>query len=114
MVSDFSFAAHRWESEIEPRRRYVCTLPAVALMLAGVATDVRLDAGRRNNAKACLDAMTSKELFRTGVAGDYAEVCQMFVRSFDVNDGDPSAEALELSAFREKLDALFIRRNILC
>ena len=43
--------------------------------------------------------MTSKDLFRTGVAGDYAEVCQMFVRSFDVNDGDPSAEALELSAF---------------
>ena len=114
VVRDFSFSAIRWESETEPRRRYVCTLAAVALMLADVATDVRADAGRRNNAKACLDAMTSKELFRTGVAGDYAEVCQMFVRSFDVNDGDPSAEALELSAFKQKLDVLFIRGNILC
>jgi hypothetical protein len=111
---DFSFSAIRWESESEPRRRYACTLVAVALMLSDVVTDTRLDASKRRRAKEALEAMTSRELLRTGVVGDYSEVCMEFSGWFDENDGDPSAEVPEMRAFQEKLRSLFVDSHILC
>jgi hypothetical protein len=111
---DYSFSAIRWESESEPRRRYACTLVAVALMLSDIVTDTRLEASKRRRAKEALEAMTSRELLRTGVVGDYSEVCMEFIRWFDENDGDPSAEVPEMRAFQEKLRSLFVDSYILC
>jgi len=69
-----SYAPHRFESWADPRRKYVCCLNAIALMLADIASDTRLPAAQRERAEACLDAMSPKDILEAGIAADFGEI----------------------------------------
>jgi len=75
IMRHFSFAAHRFESWTAPRRKYVCCLLAVALLLAEVAGDSRRNASERRQAEEALAAMTPQNLLEVGLAADFGEIC---------------------------------------
>ena len=95
-----SYALHRFESWVEPRRRYACILHAVALLLAEVAGDARRKPADRARAERCLEAMTPQELREIGCSADWGEVCQRFLREFDCADRDATTSATRLDGWR--------------
>jgi hypothetical protein len=74
ILRHFSHAPQRFESWACPMRKYACTLNAVALLLADVASDDRQSTAKRQMAQQCLDAMTPKDLWTTGFVGDFGEI----------------------------------------
>ena len=59
-------------------RKYACILNAVALLLADIASDDRHPKEKRQMAQQCLDAMTPKDLWATGIAGDFGEISMRY------------------------------------
>lgn len=108
------FAQQRFESFVVPRRRYVCLIHAVALVLVLRAGDMRRDASERKSAQTTLDAMTGADCFVAGLAGDYGEVCLEFLRQFDVTDHDPACTPGEVSTFIARLRRLFVQGYVIC
>ena len=74
IMRHFSYAPQRFESESDPRRKYVCSLNAIALLLADVAGDRRCNSEERARALKSLDAMTPQDILEAGLAADYCEV----------------------------------------
>ena len=109
------FVQPRFESFVSPRRRYVCLLRAIAMVLATKAGDERLDSKVQRRAEAALKAMSqAKDCFVAGLAGDYGEVCLEFLRYFDVRDHDPARAAQEVREFVMALQQLFVQGYVLC
>ncbi len=108
VMRHFSFAAHRFESLIEPRRKYACVLHAVVLLLADIAGDSRRTVADRKQAEEALDAMTTQDLLETGLAGDFAEVALRALRRFDQADPDPALASFALADFADQARRLFI------
>ena len=103
ILRHFSFAPHRFESWASPMRKYACILNAVALLLADVAGDNRQSRARRDMAEKCLDAMTPRDLFETGIVGDFGGI--------SMRRGAPSLTTM----FRcEPKQIWRIRANALC
>ena len=89
-----AFVQPRFESFVAPRRRYVCLLRAIAMVLATKAGDARQGSDVQRRAEAALAAMAkSEDCFVAGLAADYGEVCLEFLRKFDVTDHDPARTA---------------------
>ena len=107
-----SFAQPRFESFVVPRRRYVCLLRALPLLLAVRAGDMRLDAKVRAAAETALEAMTGADCFTAGLAGDYGEVCLEFLRKFDQTDHDPARTLVEVENFVRSLRHLFVQEYV--
>ena len=78
IMRHFRFAPHRFESSAGPRRRYVCCLHAIALLLADMAGDQRRQKEERERAEHALDAMTPQDIFEAGVSSDFTSECQRF------------------------------------
>ena len=74
IMRHYAYAPQRFESWANPMRNYACTLNAVALLLADVAGDARHPRARREMAQQCLDAMTPRDLWETGIVGDFGEI----------------------------------------
>ena len=74
ILRHFSHAPQRFESWADPMRKYACILNAVALLLADVAGDDRQTKAKREMAQTCLDAMTPRDLWETGIVGDFGEI----------------------------------------
>ena len=74
IMRHYAYAPQRFESWANPMRKYACTLNAVALLLADVAGDERQTKQRREMAQQCLDAMTPRDLWETGIVGDFGEI----------------------------------------
>lgn len=74
ILRHYSYAPQRFESWANPMRKYACTLNAVALLLADVAGDERQTKRQREMAQQCLDAMTPRDLWETGVVADFGEI----------------------------------------
>ena len=74
VMRHFGFAAHRFESWTNPRRRYACAIHAMALLLAEMAGDTRRKKDERQRAETALAAMTPQNLFEVGLACDYGEI----------------------------------------
>ena len=108
VLKHFCYAPHRFESWIEPRRRYACILHATALLLADLAGDTRRNLVDRKLAEQCLDAMTPQGLLETGFAADWGELCRRFLRIFDVEDRDPTTTAVVFQEFAEAVRTLFV------
>ena len=113
VMRHFGFAAHRFESWTDPRRRYACTLHAIILLLAEMAGDSRRPKEHRQRAEACLEAMTAQRLFEVGLACDYGEISMRFLREFDKGDFDPCQTAQLLDRFDKTLRTLFVEGWIL-
>ena len=75
IIRHISFAPHRFESFVGPRRQYVCMLNAIFLCLAGVANDVRQERSVRDRAVTAMESMTPRDIFEAGLAGDFGEIC---------------------------------------
>ena len=75
IIRHISFAPHRFESFVGPRRQYVCLLNAIFLCLAGVANDIRQDRAVRDRAVTAMESMTARDIFEAGLAGDFGEIC---------------------------------------
>jgi len=109
------FVQPRFESFATPRRRYVCLLRAIAMVLAVKAGDDRQDSGVQRRADAALKVMgQSEDCFIAGLAGDYGEVCLEFLRYFDVRDHDPARTAQQVEDFLQALRQLFVKGYVLC
>ena len=115
VLRHLAFVQPRFESFVSPRRRYVCLLRAIAMVLARKAGDERLGSAVQRRAEAALTAMSkSSDCFVAGLAGDYGEVCLEFLRKFDVTDHDPARTAREVDEFKRSLQTLFVQGYVLC
>lgn len=112
IMRHFSYAEQRFDSFASPMRKYVCMVNAVALLLAAVATDGRLDRPTRLRATQSLEAMTEESLMSAGVTADYAEECTDFIRKFDVTDHDPAITARQRRSFLQRMRVLFLQGHI--
>ena len=108
VMRHFSFAAHRFESMNEPRRKYACVLHAVVLLLADMAGDSRRKKEERQHAEEILDAMTTQDLLETGLAGDFAECATQALRRFDRSDSDPALASAAIADFTDIVRRLFV------
>ena len=107
VLRHMAFVQPRFESFVTPRRRYVCLLRAVAMVLATKAGDERLDSNVQKRADAALNAMSKiEDCFVAGLAGDYGEVCLEFLRSFD---DDPARTVGQVDQVVHTLRQLFIK-----
>ena len=113
VMRHFSFAAHRFESMNEPRRKYACVLHAVVLLLADMAGDSRRTKDERKRAEEILDAMTTQDLLETGLAGDFCECAMRALRRFDVADPDPALASTAVADFADNVRKLFVDGHIL-
>jgi hypothetical protein len=113
VMRHFSFAAHRFESMNEPRRKYACVLHAVILLLADIAGDSRRKKEDRVRAEESLDAMSTQDLLETGLAGDFAELAMQTLRLFDRSDPDPALASAAVADFADRVRRLFIDGYIL-
>ena len=75
VMRHFSFAPHRFESWTGPRRKYICCMHAIALLLAEMAGDSRRLPRERALAEQSLKAMTCQNLIEVGLAADFGEIC---------------------------------------
>lgn len=107
VLKHFSFVQPRFESYVGPRRKYICLLQAIAMLLASVAGDQRNKKAMRERAEAALDAMTPGDTLACGLAADFAEVSLTFLRLFDCDDHDPATTSSQKAAFQEILHTLF-------
>ena len=116
MLRHLAFVQPRFESfVVSPRRRYVCLLRAIAMVLATKAGDERLESAVQRRAEAALSAMEkSEDCFVAGLAGDFGEVCLEFLRKYDVTDHDPARTAREVREFNFALKTLFVQGYVLC
>ena len=78
------------------------------------AGDAREKADVRNRCEAALQAMTGKDCFVAGLAGDYGEMCAQFLRLFDVHDHDPARTSTQLRDFDQAMRSLFVQGYVLC
>ena len=74
IMRHFTFAAHRFESQTDPRRRCVCKSNAIASVLADVAGDTRRSQDERDRAEAGLQYLTPQHILEDGLSADYAEI----------------------------------------
>ena len=112
-LRDLQFIQPRFESFVTPRRRYVCLVKPLALVLAVKAGDARLDASIRRRPEHALASMSdAKDVFAAGLAGDYGEVCLEFLRGFDVHDHDPATTGREVEDFTRGLRRLFVDGHV--
>ena len=80
VLRHLDFVQPRFDSFVSPRRRYVCLLRAIAMVLATKAGDQRQDSKVQHRAGEALKAMPKMEdCFVAGLAGDYGEVCFGFL-----------------------------------
>ena len=113
MLRNMAFVQPRFESEATPRRRYVCLLRAIAMVLMTKASDSRLDPNMRKRADEALKAMEKRsEAVKAGMAGDYGEACVEFLRVFDVDDHDVARTCPEVTGFLKFIDELFIQGRV--
>ena len=112
-LRDMQYIQPHFESFVTPRRRYVCLVRPLALVLAVKAGDARLDASIRRRAEHALASMSeAKDVFAAGLAGDYGEVCLEFLRGFDVHDHDPATTGREVEDFTRGLRRLFVDGHV--
>ncbi len=114
LLRHFAFAQPRFESFVAPRRKYVCLLNAIAMLLCNIASDPRQEKATRHRAVAALEAMTPQDIIECGLAADFGEVCLTFLREFDVDDRDPATSRVDVNRFIGTLRTLFVHGYILC
>ena len=108
-----AFIQPRFESFVAPRRRYICLLHAIAMLLVSKVGDMRISPAIRKRCEEALKKMTVSDCFAAGLAGDFSESCLRFLRLFDVNDHDPSLTAKQLAEFLKDLHRLFVEGYVL-
>ena len=83
VMRHFSFAPHRFESWTGPRRKYICCMHAIALLLAEMAGDSRRLPSERALAEESLKSMTCQNLIEVGLAADFGEICMRYSERSD-------------------------------
>ena len=112
ILKHFSFVKTRFESFVGPRRKYICLLQAIVMLLCSLAGDKRQAKARRDEAEAALDAITPADVFACGLAADFSEVCLSYIRKLDVSNHDPALGTADKREFLNTLDELFLQGNI--
>ncbi len=113
IMRHFSYAPQRFESDSDPRRKFVCCLNAIALLLADVAGDARRTKDERDRARKGLDVMTARDALEAGLAADYSEVGLRFLRKFDSSVRDPATTSHDVAEFERVLRRLFVDMHVL-
>ena len=101
-----SFAKQRFDSCASPQRQYCCMLVPIAMMLAFVASDTRLEKQTRDRACRRLVAMPDHVL-TAGLSAAYSHETLVFVRLFDVLDHDPALTWEQKQDFAARMRFLF-------
>ena len=78
------------------------------------AGDKRENPDVRTRCEDALQAMTCKDCFIAGLAGDYGEMSAQFLRLFDVHDHDPARTSTQLRDFEQAIRWLFVEGYVLC
>ena len=113
ILKHLSFVQPRFESFVGPRRKFICMIQAIIMLLCSIAADPRVKKPRRDRADAALDALTPQDIIACGLAADFGEVCLSFLRIFDVSFHDPARTLREKREFVHALKVLFLEGHIL-
>lgn len=108
VLKHLSFAKQRFDSFVGPRRKYICLLQAIVMLLCGIAGDPRQKKAIRDRAEAALDAITPADTLACGMAADFAEECLAFIRCFDVGEHDCALSPSQRRKFQRALKILFL------
>ena len=108
VLKHFAFVKPRFESFVGPRRKYICLLQAITMLLCSIADDTRQLKSRRDHTVEALDAITPADVIACGLAADYSEICLSFIRKFDVNNHDPALSMSEKEHFLNTLKVVFL------
>ena len=108
ILKHLSFAKQRFDSFVGPRRKYICLLQAIVMLLCGIAGDPRQKKAIRDRAEAALDAITPADTLACGMAADFAEECLAFIRCFDVGEHDCAQSPSQKRKFQRALKILFL------
>ena len=108
VLKHFAFVKPRFESFVGPRRKYICLLQAITMLLCSIADDKRQEKSKREHAVAALDAITPADVIACGLAADYSEICLSFIRKFDVSNHDPALSMAQKEHFLNTLKVVFL------
>ena len=108
VLKHFAFVKPRFESFVGPRRKYICLLQAITMLLCSIADDKRQTKFKRDLAVEALDAITPADVIACGLAADYSEICLSFIRKFDVSNHDPALSMAEKEHFLNTLKVVFL------
>ena len=112
-MKHLSFVQPRFESFVGPRRKFICLIQAIIMLMCSIAGDPRVKKPRRDRADAALEALTPEDIVACGLAADFGEVCLSFLRIFDVSFHDPARTLREKREFVHALKVLFLQGHIL-
>jgi hypothetical protein len=100
------FAKQRFDSISSPMQQYCCMLPAIAMLLAYVASDHRRKPSVRDRARRRLEEMP-RLVPTAGLIASYAEEAIRFVRRFDKGHHDPALIWRHVGEFTKRMRLLF-------
>ena len=108
-----SFAKQRFDSAACPARKFCALLSSIAILLATVAADPRVDPNVRRRAQAHLDSLTPERIAVAGMFADYAAEVLKFVRRFDCSEHDPAHTHRQAKHFLRRMKLLFAEGHVL-
>ena len=92
----------RYESEAEPHRLFVALLPAIALLLAYKASDVRQESKVRAQAARLLESLGPRMAIAAGLAADWGSEVRTLIGTFDKERRDPAKTWDEIRRFQSR------------
>ena len=105
------FAKQRFDSLATPQLTFCAIQPAIAMLLAYVASDERAVAQTRARARRRLHELPNHVL-TAGLSASYASEAISFVRKFDSADHDPALTYSQTKTFLSKMKVLFTHGRI--
>jgi len=112
-LKHLSFAKQRFDSAACPARKFCALLSPIAILLATVAADSRVDGAVRRRAQSHLDNLTPERIAVAGMFADYSAEVLQFVRLFDSSEHDPAHTLRQARHFLRRIQVLFAQGHVL-
>jgi len=112
VLAHLAFAKQRMDSVADPLAKVCLMLMPIALLLASISSDERVERTRRAKASQILSKMQPKFLHAMAVSADWGLICLDLLRLFDAGDHDISNSADELDMFEETIKCVFVNGGV--
>ena len=113
VLTNFSFAKQRFESEEDPARKIAITLMASVLFLTSEADDPNRTKAERDNADEIMTVFNPADLSLFGISSDMTSDGVAFLRLVDVHHPDPALLPRRLRQFIRELTVVYLEGRIL-
>jgi len=112
VLDHLAFAKQRMDSVADPLAKVCLMLMPIALLLASIGSDERIQKEQRDRASAILSKMQPKFLHAMAVSADWGLICIALLRLFDASNHDISNSADELARFEELIKCVFVNGGV--